>query len=189
MNESTKYIFDEIKTRVWSGFDTAEDVHQLIDDMLSDDGEDVDEAILRAAVEPEFRQKLTAETTWPVKTDCDHLDTAFDSLNRIGIIALHNAGVTQSDGLSDVGEALRERGRSGITGYCFYHWQDIERAVQGLGLWLAFGDLDDNKTAKVDIGKVIKEMLERNALTVEWDGNPDTRLRIPVFDWKRRTPR
>ncbi len=189
MNESTKYMLDEIKMHVWSGFDSVDDVNELIEDMLSDDSEVVDEALLRAAVATEFKQKLATETTWPTVTDCDRLDAAFEALNKNGVIALHNAGVTQSDGLSDVGEALRERGKNSVTGYCFYHWQDVERATKGLGLWLAFGDLDDDKSKKINIGKVIKKTLETNALIVEWNGAPDIRLHIPELVWRRRSLR
>ena len=48
-----------------------------------------------------------------------------------------------SDGLSDISEYLAENGRDGILGYCFYHGQDLERAIAGGGLMLAFGDLED----------------------------------------------
>jgi hypothetical protein len=188
MNESTQYLLNEIKTRVWAGFDDEDDINGMIDDHLSEEDGDIDEALVRAAVAPEFAQKFAAEKTWPAETDCDRLANAFETLNASGIIALHNAGVTQSDGLSDVGEELHQRGRASVKGYCFYHWQDVERVVEGLGLFLAFGDLDDDKVKKADIGKTIKQVLEDHALKVEWNGSTDTRLCIPVLDWKNRSP-
>jgi hypothetical protein len=188
MNESTQYLLNEIRTRVWAGFDDEDDINEMIDDNLAEEDGDIDEALVRAAVAPEFAKKLAAEQTWPAETDCDRLANAFATLNASGIIALHNAGVTQSDGLSDVGEELHRRGRASVKGYCFYHWQDVERAVEGLGLWLAFGDLDDDKIKKVDIGMAIKQVLEDHALKVEWNGSSETRLFIPVLDWKNRSP-
>jgi hypothetical protein len=188
MNESTQYLLNEIKTRVWSGFDDEDDIKEMIDDNLAEEDGDIDEELVRASVAPEFAKKLAAEKTWPTETDCDRLASAFETLNASGIIALHNAGVTQSDGLSDVGEELHQRGRVGVKGHRFYHWQDVERAVEGLGLFPAFGDLDDDKVMKAEIGKTIKQVLEGHALKVEWNGSTDTRLCIPVLDWKNRSP-
>ena len=183
MSDSNDYILGLIKTAVWGGFDSEEDVYQMIEDVLD---EDSDEMMLRAAVVPEFRRKRKAEASWPTTTDCDRLDDAFAELNKTGVIALHNTGMTMSDGLDDVGEELNERGRSGIKGYCFYHGQDLERVVNGDGLWLAFGDLDDVAEQKKAVGEQVKACLERHGFEVEWNGDPETRLCIPKIDWKRR---
>ena len=85
------------------------------------------------------------------------MDEAFDELNASGIIALQNTGMTMSDGLEDVGAALHERPRGTVRGYCFYHGQDLERAVNQEGLWLAFGDLNDQADAKIKIGQEIRK--------------------------------
>jgi hypothetical protein len=115
------------------------------------------------------------------------LDAAFSSLNGIGIIALGNAGYEMSDGLSDVGEALHKKGGAAVKGYCFYHGQDVERAVDGLGLYIAFGDLNNDKVTKIEIGHIVKQMLESKGFVVDWNGQSETRLKIPQFDWKRRS--
>ncbi len=186
MNDATRYILDAIQSHVWSGFDSPADVDRLIDDLLEGDA---DEAFLRAAVGPEFARKQVAEATWPQTTDCDQLDAAFETLNAHGIIALQNAGYTMSDGLTEVGEALHRRGgREGVQGYCFYHGQDLERAVEGEGLMLAFGSLDDDKTHKLQVGLRVREMLEGCGFTVQWNGDSETRLNLPGLDWKRRGP-
>lgn len=183
MSDSNEYILGLIKTHVWSGFYSEEDVYQMIEDVLDDDA---DEAFLRAAVRPEFLRKRQAEVTWPATTDCDRLDDAFAELNACGLIALHNTGMTMSDGQEDVDQALRERGRSGIKGYCFHHGQDLDRAVNGYGLWIAFGDLDANPEQKKAVGQQVKACLERHGLQVEWNDDPEKRLVIPKIDWKRR---
>ena len=158
----------------------------MIDDVLD---EDADENLLRAAVQPEFQRKREAELTWPTRTDCDRLDDAFAELNSKGIIALQNTGMTMSDGQEDVGQALHERGRAGVKGYCFYHGQDVERAVSGGGLWIAFGDLDAVAEQKKAVGEQVKDCLERHGIKVEWSGDPERRLGIPRLDWKRRWSR
>ena len=186
MTDADEYILGLIKVHVWSGFYSEGDVYQMIEDVLD---EDADEASLRAAVPPEFARKRQAEADWPTTTDCDRLDDAFAELNSGGVIALHNAGTTMSDGLSDIGQELHERGRAGVKGYCFYHGQDLERAVNGQGLLLAFGDLDDVAEQKRAVGEEVRTCLGRHGLRVEWDGDPEQRLAIPNLDWKRRGPR
>ena len=183
MNETNEYILNAIKTWVWSGYYSPTHVDEMIDDILEDDA---DETFLRAAVGPEFVKKAAAEASWPDTTDCDRLDAAFAELNSRGIIALHNAGFTMSDGRSDVDEVLHQRGRKGVKGYCFYHGQDIERAVAGAGLLLAFGDFADDKIKKAEIGRAVIEALANVGFAVEWSGDPEKRLSIPTLDWKRR---
>ncbi len=183
MSETDQYILNAIKNWVWSGFYSPDEADEMIDDILEDDA---DEAMLRAAVVPEFDKKAAAEASWPETTDCDRLDQAFEDLNARGVIALHNAGYTMSDGISDVSEALHELGRTGIKGYCFYHGQDVERAVDGGGLMIAFGDLDDDKAQKAKVGQVVRDVLQEFGFAIEWSGDPETRLNLPAFDWKRR---
>lgn len=185
MSETDEYILDTIKIWVWSGFYSPSDVEEMIADVLEDDA---DEAFLRASVRPEFEKKVAEETDWSGRTDCDRLDEAFEELNALGIIALHNAGYTMSDGHSDVSEVLHERGRGDVRGYCFYHGQDVERALAGKGLMIAFGDLDDDQGAKTQIGHSVKAVLEGRGFLVEWNGDPETRLNIATIDWKRRSP-
>lgn len=187
MNDTDRYVLDNIKTYVWSGFYDVGDVQQMIGELLEDeDDPDADEAMLRAAVTSEFEAKAVAEASWPEETDCDRLDQAFEELNANGIIALQNAGYTLSDGIDDTAEVLHQRGRSHVKGYCFYHGQDLERAVAGEGLMLAFGDLDDDPAQKTAIGNLVKATMERHGLTTEWNGDPESRITIPKIDWKRR---
>jgi hypothetical protein len=184
MSETDEYILNEIKKWIWSGFYSPDEVDEMIDDILEDDA---DEAMLRATVAPEFDKKAAAETSWPDTTDCDRLDQAFEEPNSRGVIALHDAGYTMSDGISDVSEELHERGRKGINGYCFYHGQDVERAMAGGGLMIAFGDLDDDKTRKTEVGRSVTDVLKKFGFAVEWKGDPEIPLNIPAFDWKRRS--
>jgi hypothetical protein len=183
MNETDKYILENIKTCVWSGFYDEERVNQVIDDILEGDA---DETFLRSAVAPEFAKKAAAEGSWPEVTDCDRLDQAFEALDSIGIIALHNAGYTMSDGEDDVDQVLQDRGRGSVKGYCFYHGQDVERAVAGLGLMIACGDLDADPKQKTAIGNKVKDALESHGFVIEWNGDPERRISIPNIDWKRR---
>ena len=67
MPDTNKYILDRIHAHVWSGFDTPEDVHQIVDELLEAEGEpDADSSLLHAAVRTEFRKSRGAE---PVQVD------------------------------------------------------------------------------------------------------------------------
>lgn len=170
MNESEQYIANSIRTWVWSGFYSITDIYSMMEDIMEPDA---DEQTLREFAKSELNAKLQEQAAWPPITDCDRLNAAFNALNRKGVIALQNAGYTMSEGYEDVGEALAALDRSKIRGYCFYHGQDLARAVGGDGLILAFGDLANTFAGKLGVGELIKEELERQELKVEWDGNSE----------------
>ena len=104
-----------------------------------------------------------------------------------GVIALHDAGYTQSDGYEDVMEEYHES-PDGIVGYCFYHEQDLERAMEGGGLMLAFGPIDPKleDTEGPTTGQHIVRELEAEGFKVAWDGTFNRRIHLPEFVWRRR---
>lgn len=55
MNEVNQYILDTIKTHVWGGFDTRDEIQRVISDLLE---EDADERMLREFVSIEFKKNL-----------------------------------------------------------------------------------------------------------------------------------
>lgn len=183
MNEYEQDLADEIRIRVWSGFHSLPDVLEMLEDC---DDDDADKQMLEEVAKSEFQAKREAEATWPPVTDCMRLDAAFEALNEMGIIALHYAGYTMSDGLDDVGEALSEADRDKVKGYCFYHAQDVARALDGYGLLLAYGDLADTASGKRAIGELVKVELERQGLEVKWDGDEEQRIDLPSVVWQRR---
>jgi len=62
INEVNQYILDTVKVHVWGGFDTSDDIQELITELLE---AGADEKMFRAAVNVEFNQKHAAEKTWP----------------------------------------------------------------------------------------------------------------------------
>lgn len=185
LSEVDQYIIDAIKTHVWSGFYNPNEVQRVIDDLLEPGA---DEAYLRAAVLPEFAKKADAEKVWPALTDCDRLDAAFESLEESGILALHNAGYSMSDGHEDAAAILEESAGAHFIGYCFYHGQDVERALTGGGLMIAFDHVQGDVPEKADIGGAVVTALKSQGLSPVWDGDPETRIELPAFSWKRRGP-
>jgi hypothetical protein len=59
--------------------------------------------------------------------------------------------------------------------------------VAGGGLTLAYGDLDADDARKAEVGRMIRNQLEKAGFKVEWSGAPAKRIEIPQLDWKRRT--
>ena len=184
MNQINQHILDAIKVHVWGGFETADDVQDLISDLLEDGA---DEDMLRASVASEFMKKAQAEKTWPQITDVDRLEGVFQTLKNGGILCLHNAGYTISDGHEDANEALSEYSKDQFFGYCFYHGQDLERAVTSGDLMLAYDHVQGDVPEKIEVAQAIRRELEKAGFIIDWDGTANQRIKIPKFDWKRRT--
>jgi hypothetical protein len=183
-------ILSWVRSLVWSGEYDEEEVALRIKDQLGE-ADEFDEAWLRKVITSENESKRKAEETWPKVTDFDRLDRAFTILEAQGIIALHRAGFTQSDGLEAVEDAYNEvDGKdSDYAGHCFYTEQDQERALEGSGLYIGFGHLSGNDAKALKVGQILRAALEREGFNVEWDGTIKNRLFVKGFRWQRRSPR
>ena len=181
-------VLREINTLVRGGFEDGDRIIEILCEEMYEPGELPEDEVV-AAVDDAFAALEKEKATWPRVTDCDRLDQLFDALNRQGIIALQNAGYTQSDGYDDVQQMYHEHpDPGGVVGYCFYHGQDLERAVHGEGLNLAFGPIDPQKEESEGprIGALIVAQVKKAGFAVEWDGTFAHRILIPKLDWKRR---
>ncbi|KHK55335.1 hypothetical protein PI87_13320 [Ralstonia sp. A12] len=183
MTDTETHVMECITKWVWSGFYEPADVRDMMDDILEPD---CDVSRLEAFIASEFERKVAAEASWPSETDCDRLDRVFYHLHEDGICALSNAGYTMSDGHADVSEAVDDAPEGHYHGYCFYHGQDVDRALDGHGIMIAFGDLADDKARGSAVGHRVAEALSLAGFGVSWDGSVATRINIPSFDWKRR---
>jgi hypothetical protein len=162
----------------------------LITDDL-DQGDPLDESWLAGLIEAEFALKRTAEATWPKITDFDRLEKVFMILEQQGIIALHCAGYTQSDGFEDAYEVYMDGGGadSDYTGHCFYTEQDQEEALEeGGGLFIGFGHFSGSDKQGAKVGELLRVGLEAEGFIVDWDGTINSRLHIQNFRWQRRSP-
>src|SRR5262245_22315258 len=98
MDDKEAVAIESVRRSVRSGFYDPGALVAIIDESIFEPNE-IDQGWLRAQVEQEFRRKRAEEAAWPDVTDCDRLDRVFESLENQGIMALQNAGQTQSDGL------------------------------------------------------------------------------------------
>jgi hypothetical protein len=187
MNTNEEYYANLIRLRVMAGIFTQSDIEQMIDDIAEDD---CDVAELKSLIGPALRAKLRAERSWPEVTDCDRLDRVFMQLDAKGICALAHTGNTMSDGHEDLAQVLVLAPEEHYKGFCFYHGQDVECAIDNQGLMIAFGDLGgaphDDPQAALQVGQTVADALRSAGLIVEWNGSAQTRILIPAFDWKRR---
>lgn len=118
-------------------------------------------------------------------TDCDRLVRVFAALRGRQVAALHSAGQEMSQGLAEVDELLA--GAPEFIGYCFYHRDDVERAIAGGGLYIAFGPRDPEveETEGPAIGRIVVEELTKAGLTTSWDGTFEQRILIESFHWNQ----
>jgi hypothetical protein len=115
-------------------------------------------------------------------TDNDKLDRAFESLESGGIVVRQNFTSTQEAGVYAIKtEIPSQRAR----GYVFFHMQDTDSAVAGLGLYLCYGAASDETSESIGIGQEVVAALKRQRLTVEWDGTLKKRIWVGM-DWKKR---
>jgi hypothetical protein len=179
---------ETIDVLVRSAFYGHDEIVEMLCEELYAPGELDEEAVSRATT-ASIENWRASQASWPAVTDCDRLDRAFARLNQLGVIALHNAGFTQSDGYDDFREAYANHPHpSDVLGYCFYHGQDLERVVRGGPLLFGFGPSDPNaeQSDGLKVSRLIVEQLTAAGLAVDWDGTFDNRISVPKFNWQRR---
>lgn len=178
----------EINTFVRGGFEQRDRIVEILTEETYEPGE-LDEAEVQSAVDAAITLHERGKSAWPIRTDCERLDAVFSALTKKGIVAIQYAGYTQSDGYEDISEAYHGRiDKDEVVGYCFYHGQDLARAVNGDGLYLAFGPIDpkQEETEGPRVGEMIANELRNAGFDVRWNGGVDQRIFVPEIDWKRR---
>ncbi|WP_394652834.1 DUF6891 domain-containing protein [uncultured Sphingomonas sp.] len=154
-------------------------------------GDELDPDILRSNAQAFLREALrdhrAAQATWPEETDCDRLEAAFDALEAQGVVCRQNFTCCGTCGAAEIGDEMDAIEAAGfdVRGYAFYHAQDTEAAVDGGGLYLNYGAVEDDDDASLAIGRLVADELAAHGLTVTWSGNLATRIGISL-DWKRR---
>lgn len=165
--------------------DRAEGIEALCEELELDPA--IDAKAVGRAIDA-ARAALAAEAAaWDGPTDCERLERAFDALNDAGVIALHLAGYTLSDGHDDVREVYAED-PAGITGFCFYQQQDAESALAGGDLYLAFGAIEPDaaEAEGLAVGRQVVAALAAEGFTVEWEGAIAKRILLSPFTWRLR---
>ena len=187
MTDSLKSeVLEQITTSIKSGFYDKEIVIENVEDYLYNIP--YDKEWTKKQIENIYSARIKEQEDWESITDFDKLAQAFDKLNSNGIISLHNAGMTKQDGEGDCEEIYIELKEKGIEakGFCYYHWQDIERVVDDGNLFIGFGDFKNNDKDALAIGNQIALTLESFGLKLNWDKTINTRIEIINLKWQKR---
>ena len=184
MSNQAKQLVTQL---VWSGFFSSLEIMEIVLDEFEPglhQSEDQVTLALSQVVVQQRRAKSRAQENWPPVTDCDKLEGAFSQLNQAGIIALHNVGYSQAQGLEEVNAEYLSR-RDPLRGYCFYHFEDVARALQGQGLYLFYGSHDEQVEGVEQIGRELREAFQNAGFQVVWNGKANKRLLLHPFHWQR----
>lgn len=101
------------------------------------------------------------------------LDIAFQKLADSGLIALQDAGYTQSDGFEDCSEQYHARNNEpSIAGFCFYTRQDLDRAKDTSELPLAiWGAPEGGNEETIKVGNLVVQILTDSGFDIKWNGS------------------
>lgn len=188
MTENEKYVHNAFMNSIKSGFNSLEDVIEEALGMVEEEGleKEITEEWIRVNVAREYEKHLNESKIWRLPTDCDRLLGVFDKLCKDKIVALHCAGYTQEDALYDVKEVWEDLEDMGVhpIGYCYYHQQDMERAIDNDVLLLGFyGRKEKNDKDAIMVGNIIVNALKEAGFTVNWDNTTSKRIEVSPFFW------
>ncbi|MBB4036210.1 hypothetical protein GGR21_002111 [Dysgonomonas hofstadii] len=189
MTENEKYLYDHFLISIKSGLVSFEDIINDALEMVEDEGweKEVSEDWIKTTLANAYEKHEQKSKSWQRPTDTDKLHAAFDSLCRNKIVALHNAGYTQSDAIFDVQDVWLDLEDEGIKpiGYCYYHGQDLERAIETGELNIGFyGEKENNDKEAIIIGNKVVEALKNQEFDINWDGSASKRIVIENFNWQ-----
>lgn len=191
MTENEAFIYESIENQVRMGFLSLDEIKDNILEEIEDNEfeNEISEDWANKHIEAEWQSRLNETKTWKIPTDTDRLIAAFEELCDQNIIALHNAGYTASDGEYEVVDVERKLRDNGIVsdGYCFYHEQDLSRAIakEDPSLYIAFQKVDnEDNDVTITVGKKVVEVLKKHEFEVDWNESPTTKILIPNFKWE-----
>lgn len=179
-------IIEQLNISIKSGFYDKEEIFTNIEDYLYEIPFDQDWT--KKQIDSAYAERLREQESWATVTDFDKLVQAFDKLNSSGIIALHNAGMTKQDGEGDSQEIHEDllKKRIKTSGFCYYHWQDVERVVEDTHLFIGFGNFNNSDKDALEIGKQVAAILESKGFKLNWNNTVDKRIEITNINWQKR---
>jgi hypothetical protein len=189
MTEEIKQeAIDQLELDIKFGFENEEELFESIREMFYNESE-FDESWLREKISEQYSKHQIESQHWGHPTDFERLAKTFDELITEKIVCLHNAGFTRSDGEGDCMETIERLEELGIKaiGFCYYHSQDLGRAVdpESRNLYLGFNSVVENDNEAILIANRIIQKLKKNGFDVDWSGTVDQRIEIKDMDWKK----
>jgi hypothetical protein len=181
-------VLEQIEKDVLMGFESAEEMMESITEMFEEE-DDFDEDWLAETIEARCNEHRDNSFNWSKPTDFDRLDAVFTELIKQNIVCLHNAGYTKQDAIGDCEDAIAELDDMGIEaiGYCYYHSQDLERAIDPTSrtLLLGYDSFIDDAKETLMIANMIVDTLKAHNFKVTWNGSIEQRIQIDNINWQK----
>ena len=189
------------RLHVHGGYEPLEEIEEILLDYAQDFRSPLTERERQVEVRNTLVQVVAAlveaQASWPILTDFDRLQLAFDMLEDENIVARQHFTCCGTCGAAEIGVEMDDfedmSGRK-ARGYVFFHQQDTESAVESGSLYISYGATDATGPDEdaVAIGQRLFEVLRAVGLKPVWDGKINHRVGLAI-DWKRRwegaTPR
>ncbi|QEC77305.1 DUF6891 domain-containing protein [Mucilaginibacter ginsenosidivorax] len=160
---------EQIKLDIKFGFENEQQIFEGLEDMFYDE-DDIDEEWLKQTIHQRYNQHQKEALQWIKPTGFDRLARAFDQLIVQKIVCLHNAGYTKQDGEGDCMETIERLDELGVKaiGFCYYHAQDLARAVDPdtRNLYLGFDSVTQNDDEALQVAQMIVTALKENHLQI-----------------------
>jgi hypothetical protein len=107
-----------------------------------------------------------------------------------GVVARQNFSCCSNCGHGEMWDVMQEAAQAGdpnrrVLGYAFYHMQDTDSAVEGGGIYIKYGAIEQGDQAAVAVGKIIAAAVREAGLAVEWNGAANQAVNV-TLDWKKR---
>ena len=185
--EIKEEAIEQLEKDILFGFENGDDLFESISEMFYDE-DDFDENWLKNEIKIRLKKHQAESLNWEKPTDFEKLVKSFDELNKEKIVSLHRAGYTRQDGESDCSEIIEELKTIGITakGYCFYHTQDLERAIgDEKMLYIGFDSYNREDDLAKEVAEKIVGILKKNGFNVNWNGSLESRIEILNINWKK----
>ena len=194
MNQLRKWA----NTHVRAGFMSAEEIEESLliqADVFDTDSREQDiRCEARSAIIDAVGALTVEQRRWPVLTDVDRLDLAFEQLDDAGIIARQNF----SDNSENAGHEITaevfdyyDLDRD-VRGFVYFHEDATAEAIETGILYLSFGSVDDadfeSDREVLAIGGEVTERLKAVGLDAKWDAKAGGAIAVNL-DWKKRWDR
>lgn len=182
------------RLHVRGGYEPLEEIEEILLDYAQDFRSPLTERERQIEVRNALIQAVQAlveeQDSWPILTDFDKLQLAFDMLEDEDIVARQNFTCCGTCGAAEIGTEMDDHEDMSTRtpkGYVFFHQQDTESAVESGSLYISYGAADATAPAEdaLAIGQRLFEVLQSVGLKPIWDGKINHRVGLAI-DWKRR---
>jgi hypothetical protein len=139
-------------------------------------------AAIKTEIEYQWSKGQHAAVIWPPRPDWDRLELVFAELEKAHVLVLWHQFETDSEARDDAQSQWRRRGesQSGLIGYVYYLRDDLDVAVDGGKLSLAFGDFERAEMPSHVLGDAIVASFKSVGLEAVLPAHPDGRITVDL---------